>query len=52
MRDASCYVRSQAAQAIMRLERGQEVLREIAISEEDLYARDMAEQWLERGRIT
>ncbi len=52
MRDASFYVRSQAAQAIMRLERGQEVLREIAISEEDLYARDMAEQWLERGRIT
>ncbi len=52
MRDASFYVRSQAAQAIMRLERGQEILKEMAVSEEDLYARDMAEQWLERGRIT
>lgn len=51
MGDSSFYVRSQAAQSLLRLETGKDVLREIAASEEDTFARDMAEQWLERGSV-
>jgi HEAT repeat protein len=52
MSDPSFYVRSQAAQSLLRLENGEGVLREIAVHAEDEYARDMAEQWLERGRVS
>lgn len=52
MSDPSFYVRSQAAQSLLRLENGQALLREIAAYAEDGYARDMAEQWLERGAVS
>lgn len=52
MSDPSFYVRSQAAQSLLRLENGEDVLREIAVKAEDGYARDMAEQWLERGAVS
>ncbi|MCA1055398.1 HEAT repeat domain-containing protein [Rossellomorea aquimaris] len=49
--DQSFYVRSQAAQALLRLDSGKELLRQVAATREDTYARDMAEQWLERGSV-
>ncbi|MCA1061303.1 HEAT repeat domain-containing protein [Rossellomorea aquimaris] len=52
MSDPSFYVRSQAAQSLLRLADGKVVLGEIAVHAEDEYARDMAEQWLERGAVT
>ncbi|PFA67448.1 hypothetical protein CN378_11440 [Bacillus sp. AFS015802] len=52
MGDPSFYVRSQAAQSLLRLENGEAVLREIAAHAEDEYAKDMAEQWLERGAVS
>lgn len=52
MSDTSFYVRSQAAQSLLRLENGKAVLREIAVKAEDEYARDMAGQWLERGTVS
>ncbi|MCA1065119.1 HEAT repeat domain-containing protein [Rossellomorea sp. AcN35-11] len=52
MSDSSFYVRSQAAQSLLRLKNGEEVLREIVTHGEDEYARDMAEQWLERGAVS
>jgi HEAT repeats len=52
MSDPSFYVRSQAAQSILRLDTGEELLREVSVQAEDGYARDMAEQWLERGAVT
>ncbi|WP_175990325.1 HEAT repeat domain-containing protein [Bacillus sp. Marseille-Q1617] len=51
MSDSSFYVRSQAAQSLLRLASGKEVLSEIAASAEDAFARDMAAQWLERGAV-
>lgn len=42
-------VRSQAAQALLRMENGQQRLKEVATSANDLFARDMAREWLERG---
>jgi hypothetical protein len=51
MSDSSFYVRSQAAKSLLRMEIGKEVLKQVAASEEDTYARDMAEQWLERGSV-
>ncbi|WP_299743283.1 HEAT repeat domain-containing protein [uncultured Rossellomorea sp.] len=52
MSDPSFYVRSQAAQSLLRLENGKALLGEIAAHAEDEYARDMAGQWLERGAVT
>jgi hypothetical protein len=49
MGDSSFYVRSRAAQALLRLEKGRVVLKAIAAAKEDTFASDMAEQWLERG---
>lgn len=49
MGDRSYYVRSQAAQALLRADKGRGILEGIAATAEDDYARDMAEQWLERG---
>ncbi|MFL8936155.1 HEAT repeat domain-containing protein [Rossellomorea oryzaecorticis] len=51
MSDHSFYVRSQAAKSLLRLEAGKEVLRQVAASNQDHYARNMAEQWLERGSV-
>ncbi|XXM70886.1 HEAT repeat domain-containing protein [Lysinibacillus sphaericus] len=51
MSDQSFYVRSQAAKSLLRLEAGKEVLKQVAASNEDHYARNMAEQWLERGSV-
>ena len=52
MSDPSFYVRSQAAQSLLRLENGKSVLGEMAVHAEDGYARDMAAQWLERGAVS
>ncbi|WP_051758480.1 HEAT repeat domain-containing protein [Rossellomorea vietnamensis] len=52
MSDPSFYVRSQAAQSLLRLENGEALLKEIAVHAKDGYARDMAEQWLERGAVS
>ncbi|MEL3973718.1 HEAT repeat domain-containing protein [Rossellomorea oryzaecorticis] len=51
MSDQSFYVRSQAAKSLLRLEAGREVLKQVAAANEDQYARNMAEQWLERGSV-
>jgi len=42
-------VRSQAAQALLRMENGSQWLKEVATSADDPFARDMAREWLERG---
>ncbi|MGM0753805.1 MAG: HEAT repeat domain-containing protein [Bacillota bacterium] len=52
MSDPSFYVRSGAAQSLLRLKNGKDVLGEIAVHAEDEYARDMAAQWLERGTVS
>ena len=52
MSDSSFYVRSQAAQSLLRLENGVAILTELAVKAEDGYARDMAIQWLERGSVS
>ncbi|MBN8193872.1 HEAT repeat domain-containing protein [Bacillus sp. NTK074B] len=52
MSDPSFYVRSQAAQSLLRVEKGKGILGDIAVHAEDEYARDMATQWLERGAVS
>lgn len=50
--DETFSVRSQAAQSLLRMEQGIEVLKEVAAASDDPYARDMAQEWLERGLET
>jgi hypothetical protein len=47
--DVSFPVRAQAAEALARMPHGKEILKKAAVSASDRYARDMAQQWLERG---
>lgn len=47
--DSTFYVRSQAAKTLLRMENGLQILNEVAATNEDPFARDMAEQWIERG---
>ncbi|MBL0389045.1 HEAT repeat domain-containing protein [Tumebacillus sp. ITR2] len=51
LRDSSWWVRKESAQSLLRYPRGQEILRQIAESDEDRYARDMAREWLEAKQI-
>ncbi|WP_204524727.1 HEAT repeat domain-containing protein [Litchfieldia alkalitelluris] len=48
--DHHFLVRSQAAQSILRLPKGISVLKEIAETSGDEYSKDMAIEWLEKGR--
>ena len=50
MKDAVFSVRSQAAEALLRMPNGLDILEHIAQTSDDRYARDMALEWLERGR--
>ncbi|CAM3782382.1 HEAT repeat domain-containing protein [Marinicrinis lubricantis] len=49
MTDLSWWVRSQAAQSILQYPDGRNVLHLIRSGHDDRYARDMAQEWLERG---
>ncbi|KEO81413.1 HEAT repeat domain-containing protein [Tumebacillus flagellatus] len=51
LRDSSWWVRKESAQSLLRYPRGQEILRRIAESDEDRYARDMAREWLEAKQL-
>ncbi|WP_029326861.1 HEAT repeat domain-containing protein [Bacillus coahuilensis] len=51
MKDSSYYVRSQAAQALLRMKNGRELLKKICLTSDDAYARDMAGLWLERSSL-
>lgn len=48
--DPSWHVRTQAAQSLLNYAEGSDLLAEAAAASEDPYARDIANQWLERGR--
>ncbi|ACJ34286.1 HEAT repeat domain-containing protein [Anoxybacillus flavithermus] len=50
MKDRVFSVRSQAAEALLRMPNGLAILERIAYTSDDPYARDMALEWLERGR--
>ncbi|CUA79017.1 HEAT repeat domain-containing protein [Anoxybacillus suryakundensis] len=50
MKDRVFAVRSQAAEALLRMPNGLAMLEQIAQTSDDPYARDMALEWLERGR--
>nr|WP_246346207.1 HEAT repeat domain-containing protein [Anoxybacillus mongoliensis] len=50
MKDRVFSVRSQAAEALLRMPNGLAMLEQIAQTSDDPYARDMALEWLERGR--
>nr|WP_255706437.1 MULTISPECIES: HEAT repeat domain-containing protein [Anoxybacillus] len=50
MKDRMFAVRSQAAEALLRMPNGLAMLERIAHTSDDPYARDMAREWLERGR--
>ncbi|GAC91191.1 HEAT repeat containing protein [Anoxybacillus flavithermus NBRC 109594] len=50
MKDRMFAVRSQAAEALLRMPNGLALLEQIAHTSDDPYARDMALEWLERGR--
>ncbi|WP_461201551.1 HEAT repeat domain-containing protein [Anoxybacillus sp. TBDG-1] len=51
MKDRVFSVRSQAAEALLRMPNGLAMLKQIAQTSDDPYARDMALEWLERGRL-
>lgn len=50
IKDPMFSVRSQAAEALLRMPNGLSILEQIAQTSDDRYARDMALEWLERGR--
>jgi len=50
VKDRVFAVRSQAAEALLRMPNGLAILEQIAQTSDDRYARDMALEWLERGR--
>ncbi|MGJ7034134.1 HEAT repeat domain-containing protein [Anoxybacillus eryuanensis] len=50
IKDPMFSVRSQAAEALLRMPNGLAMLEQIAQTSDDRYARDMALEWLERGR--
>jgi len=50
--DPSWFVRSQSAQSLMRYPTGTALLEQAAASAEDRYAREIAAEWLIRGRET
>jgi len=47
MRDSSWWVRTASAQGLLRYPNGPQILRTIAETDEDRFARDMAREWLE-----
>jgi HEAT repeats len=47
MRDPSWWVRKESAQSLLRFPHGAQILKNIAETDEDRYARDMAQEWLE-----
>ena len=49
LHDRSWWVRSQAGQALAKFPEGKTILQEIAETTEDLFARDMAEEWIHKG---
>lgn len=51
MHDNSWWVRSQAAESIMYYKNGKEVLQEILDYSEDMFAKDMALEWINKGVI-
>lgn len=51
MHDSSWWVRSQAAESIMNYKNGKEVLQEILDHSEDMFAKDMALEWINKGVI-
>lgn len=49
LHDSSWWVRSQAGQAISQFSNGKEILRHVLETSEDIFAKDMAWEWLHKG---
>ena len=49
--DSSWWVRSQAAESIIKYKQGKEVLQDILDYSKDVFAKDMALEWLNKGAI-